>query len=78
MDGAIEGPDYLEQIDTRAQYDSLAADGVVKYLTIVDGREPLVPKTPTACSRTRGASRSTPSSCGPCSRRSATSASTPT
>ena len=43
MDGAIEGPDYLEQIDTRAQYDSLAADGVVKYLTIVDGREPLVP-----------------------------------
>ncbi len=40
--GADDGPDYLEQIDTVAQYGSLAADGVVKYLTRVDGREPLV------------------------------------
>lgn len=41
-DAAIEGPDYLESIETRAEFDSLAADGVVKYLTRVDGRDPLV------------------------------------
>ncbi|MCB9656679.1 MAG: hypothetical protein H6726_03435 [Sandaracinaceae bacterium] len=38
----IEGPDYLEQLDTVAEFESLAADGTVKYLARVDGREPLV------------------------------------
>ena len=42
-DASVPGPDYLERLETRAQFDSLAAERAeVKYLARVDGREPLV------------------------------------
>ena len=34
--GANDGPDYLEQLDTRAQFDSLADDGVVHVSKVAE------------------------------------------
>lgn len=45
-DAAVPGPDYLERIETDADYTSLAGEGdEVKFLTVVDGREPVRPET---------------------------------